>query len=88
MNNNARFEWYTGFCHGKYKKVLISTSENPRLLGLGTSHYAYTKYYIITSSQFFASNMADDLVETSEQEMQEYFDAAVDIARQAGKVLK
>ena len=32
--------------------------------------------------------MADDLVETSEQEVQEYFDAAVDVARQAGKVLK
>ncbi|KAL9976132.1 hypothetical protein ACROYT_G013387 [Oculina patagonica] len=31
--------------------------------------------------------MADDLVQATEQEMQEYFDAAVNVARQAGQVV-
>lgn len=34
------------------------------------------------------SNMADDIVQAGEQELQEFFDAAVNVARQAGKVLK
>ena len=32
--------------------------------------------------------MADNLVDVSEAEIQEYFDAAVKIAQEAGKVLK
>ena len=32
--------------------------------------------------------MAEDLVQAGEQEMQEFFDAAVNIAKQAGKVIK
>ena len=36
----------------------------------------------------FQSNMADDLVQAGEQEIQEYFDAAVNVAKQAGQVIK
>ena len=31
--------------------------------------------------------MADDLVQAVEQEIQEYFDAAVNVAKQAGQVI-
>lgn len=58
------------------------------LLGLGTSHEGLhqapsTKHHI-----FPTSNMADDLVQAGEQEIQEYFDAAVNVAKQAGQVIK
>ena len=49
---------------------------------LGTGHVAYIKHY-----SFPTSNMADDLVQADEQEIQEFFDAAVNVAKQAGQVI-
>ena len=55
------------------------------LMSWGSGHdtQAYTKHCM-----FPTSNMADDLVQAGEQEIQEYFDAAVNVAKQAGQVVK
>lgn len=84
MNNYAGFKWFTGFSHGNILKK-FKTKPEPRFGALLMTSGHVGLHQALHSSN---SNMADDLVQAGEQEIQEYFDAAVNVAKQAGQVIK
>lgn len=73
ISKPEKCEWSAPICDVR--------SSGPRDITRGLT--PSTKHHI-----FPTSNMADDLVQAGEQEIQEYFDAAVNVAKQAGQVIK